>query len=302
MSKKLATLALGMATALIPAVAFANTSILDEINDGIDELSTMDSSLIDFNDAMIARGAGGPGHQPGHGPGAGPRPHGPAHHPAPRPRAPRMAPPPPRHVYVHPHSEVVVVTQPATRTVVEEEQTVTVSEKIGSTFGIGLRVLGSKVSDYVLLDDGCDENYVAPGIGWYMKFRPSRWISIELYNDYLFAENNYNEISYRVPFYAGLQGHIFDYGDLDVYLAAAGGLTLTAFDEFRNSNDTYVQWGGQFGGGVSVLLGAFELGLDIRYTLEEAPGDHYYDGRFIEYDQSQIVHGVNFALTLGFGI
>ncbi len=315
MKKQLTSLALALTTACVPAVAFAGGSVLDEINEEIAALSVVDANILDLNLDNSLAGSVDYGHGPGRG--YGPRP---APAPAPRPYMP--PPPPPRHVVHYApvrRTEVVVVTDstPKVTETAVAAAAVSAPERVGSKLGFGLRILGNKQAGYKWYEGNpytCDENNVAGGIGWYFKYRPVRWISLEFVNDYQFGKIADSEEIYRMPFHVGLQGHIFDYGDFDLYVAAAGGLTYVTFDrDDRPSSEHYYQWGGQFGVGASVLLGGiFELGVDVRYTIDEAPDNHSYwtsdaDGynsgwAVTDYDQSQIVHGVTFALTLGFGL
>lgn len=318
MKKQLLSLALGLSTACLPGLALANGSVMDQIDEEIAALAVMDSTGLELNiDADFARSGYGPRPAPAPGPrpGYGPRPA-----PAPGPRPGYGPHPAPRPAHVHHTSVVVVHDAPSASESVQTTSTSSESassDYVGSRLGFGLRVLGNKQSDYRWNDGNdytCDENAVAAGIGWYIKFRPIRWISIEFTNDYQFGKLADSEEIYRMPFDVGLQFHIFDYGDFDLYAVAAAGLTYVTFDrQDRPDSEHYVQWGGQFGVGASVLLGGFfELGLDIRYTLDEAPDNHSYwtsdaDGRnghwaVTDYDRDQVVHGVTFALTVGFGI
>ena len=97
---------------------------------------------------------------------------------------------------------------------------------------------------------------------------------------------------------------MFDYGSLDVYGVAAASV---AFMTVSDGNDTidqelrYPQFGGQLGAGISLIAGGCEIGLDFRYTIEEAPDE--YDGLANpQIDQSKPVHGFLFSFNLGFAI
>ena len=313
MSKKFAAIALGLATMFIPTLASASGSVLEDLDNAILDLGSMDASSlaldIDAQDELdlIAKPHGPrPGYHPGPRPGYRP--------PPPRP-APRYVP---RRVHAH-RTEIVVVEQPTT-TVVETRSADTSEssasvERVGSRLGFGLRIIGNKQSDYKWYTDNdgytaYDENRLAPGFGWYFKVRPNRWFSVEFQNDYQFGKLADAENIYRVPLTLGLRFHVFDYGDFDLYGVAAGALTIVSFDDcdgYGYDRDHYVQWGGQFGAGVSFIMGGFELGLDVRYTIDQAPDDHlvsYSDGvyDYTRYDQDQVVHGVTFALNIGFAL
>ena len=262
MSKLNACLLAGALT-LLPASAMAEISLADMVE--LDASLSIDESL-DFdlnNDADIARGRG---------------PVRPSHHG-------HAAPPPQRHTKtvtryrtnVRPRRvvrPVVVVEQPST--VVVDTTPSTYVPKVGSTFGLGVRGLG--------IFPGIGTNSETDwGFGYYLKWRPSRWVSLEFINDFIFNSNE----DYKIPFVFGLRGHIFDYGSLDVYAVAAVTATMEDYD-YEYSE--YI--GGQFGGGVSILLGAFELGVDVRYTI-----DNGYKG----YHEDDTKHGVLFSLNLGLG-
>lgn len=225
-------------------------------------------------------------------------------------------PPPPRrpaeHVY-HPRTEVLVVEQStyyAPTSYVEYNSTssttassVTTKDYLGSHFGFGLRIIGSKVTDYVFSNGELEPIGTSPGFGWYIKFRPIRWVSLELLNDFIFTETDFGDTYTRIPLYFGLHTHLFDYGQLDLYAITDIGVSFMQLYEHNYHSDTiYMQWGGQFGLGISVIFNVLEFGLDIRYTLESAPADHYCYHDYHEYDKSEIVHGVIFGLNIGFGI
>lgn len=306
MNKKLATIILGLATFLIPAVASASTSVWEELDAAIMELGTIDASLLYLDiDASEVTGDANRGHGPGYRPGP-PRPH---YHPVPvhhRPAPPRYVP---RRTHSH-RTEIVVVEQQPTTTVVETNSSSSESsvERSGSRFGIGIRLIGNKQSDYAWTNGNYDSNRFAPGFGWYLKYRPIRWVSLEFQNDFNFGKLADAENIYRVPMTLGLQFHVFDYGDFDLYGVAAVGFTIVSFDDcYGYDKQHYVQWGGQFGGGISFILGTLELGFDVRYTVDEAPADHvvYYDdgvSDYTQYDKDQVIHGVTFAINVGFAL
>ena len=196
--------------------------------------------------------------------------------------------PAPRRVYVR-QVQPVVVTQPTTVVVDNssnrEAEEVT-PKKVGSKFGLGIRGVGFVPGPAQFELGGELKSQVAGGVGWYIKYRPIRWVSVEFVNDILFG--SYKNVDYykdyiRVPLSLGLQVHVFDYGSLDVY------------------GVRYPQFGGQLGAGISLIAGGCEIGLDFRYTIEEAPDE--YDGLANpQIDQSKPVHGFLFSFNLGFAI
>lgn len=261
MMSKLNAFLLAGALTLLPASAMAEISLADMVE--TNTTMTLDESLdLDLNlnaDTDFARGRG------------------PGRATPPRPHHGHAAPPPPRHhttrVYrtnVRPRyvSRPVVVVD-SSPVVVKSSST----PKIGSTFGFGVRGLG-------FLSSESYDSEVAWGGGYYIKYRPTRWVSLEFVNDFVATGE-----TIRIPASLGLRAHIFDYGSLDVYGVAAA--AVTSIDD---SGEFYYQIGGQFGAGVSILLGVFELGVEARYTI-----DAYMD------NVSEIEHGLNFSLNLGFG-
>lgn len=261
---------LACALIFLPTSAMAEISLADMVD--IDTSLTLDESLtLDADsDANIARGR--------------------VHHvrrgyvaPVRHTRVVRH-----QHVNVRPryvHRPAVIVEQPAT--VVVDSTPVTVApKKIGSTFGFGVRGLGIVPSEFL-----GDSDKINGGFGYYLKYRPSRWVSLEFINDFIFGRSDdWDESYYRIPVSLGLRFHIFDYGSLDVYGVAAAAVTAV-----EKNYDRYYLFGGQFGAGISLLAGIFEIGVDVRYTI-----DDIYD-----YDLDHkgcVQHGFMFSLNLGFGL
>ncbi len=308
--KTLNSALLASALLLAPAAASAEVSVTDLLMDDASLSISQDLNLnlnldLDY-DLDIARGAGpGPGgHGPGPRPGAGPGPR-PGHGPGPGP-APR------RTVVRHYRTNVrpvVVVEQPATVVVSDtsSSSSSSSSERVGSRFGMGIRGVGL-VPSATILDNGTElKSKIAGGLGFYLKVRPIRWISIELINDYLFG--HYDSVSsdcdnyFRVPLVVGLRGHVFDYGNLDVYGVAAFAATFVTLDDGNDRLDQeerFVQFGGQFGAGISLVAGGFEIGLDARYTIDTAPEKAPIG--YGSVDQDELIHGFLFSLNVGFAI
>ena len=187
----------------------------------------------------------------------------------------------------------------------DAEEEVVSNRRIGSRFGLGLRGNVLTTSD-IYLDDGARlHSKVSGGIGWYLKFRPIRWISIEFINDFSFGKfdnvgTQYDEY-FRVPIVVGVRGHFFDYGSLDVYGVAAASCTFVTLDDGNdhvNQERRFPQFGAQLGGGISLIAGGFEIGIDARYTIEEAPDESFFG----KVDGGIPIHGFLFSLNMGFGI
>ena len=285
MASKLYSFLLAAALILIPVSAMAEVSLSDMLPED-DSLTTFElSPELDFNLA-----------QPHH-----------HHHTTYYRSAPVRRPVRVHHTtYVRQVRPVVVVEQPAT-VVVEnsaEEETVS-SRRIGARFGLGLRGNVLTTSDIYLSDGARLHSKVSGGIGWYIKVRPIRWISVEFINDYSFGKfdnvgTQYDEY-FRVPVVVGLRGHFFDYGSLDVYAVAAASCTFVTLDDgddHVNREKRFPQFGGQIGGGISLIAGGFEIGLDARYTIEEAPDESFFG----KVDGGIPIHGFLFSLNMGFGI
>jgi hypothetical protein len=265
---KFNALLLASALTLLPASAMAEISLSDmsdlDASQSMNEFLTLDLN----NNTSFARG---PRH---HNHTAPP----PPHHNRPNHHHTNFRPRRPHHVVVEHHDVVeydYVVEDPAYGYTPD-------TPEFGYVYGLGLRGTGLKnfseqEDEYGNVSDG-----LFWGGGWYFKYRPVRWISFEVVNDFLFT----SEGDYKIPLAFGLRGHIFDYGSLDVYGVAALTTTLTDDDD-GTPFDTLM--GGQFGAGISIFLSAFELGLDVRYTL---------DANVME---GNVEHGILFSLNLGFG-
>lgn len=192
-----------------------------------------------------------------------------------------------------------------TTEVVKDTKSTNSTEHKKFNLGFGLRFLGSYISPYKLQGtDIKEEHNLEVGMGWYIKYRPIRWFSVELINDYISTTDNYNDKFTRIPVYIDFQAHIFDYGKLDLYFVAGIGCSFKSIDGNVKYNDNYAQWGGQFGVGSSLTFGIFELGLDVRYTIESRPGSYvnYDKNQIIIYDNKQAIHGVNFLFFVGLAI
>ena len=148
-------------------------------------------------------------------------------------------------------------------------------------FGVGVRGFGNAVTDM----------RTGGGIGAYVWVRPIRWISVEAYSDLVFNERRCygrDEGYLRIPFYVGLRAHVFDYSAFDLYGAVAGGVN------FQYGHDDQEGFGGgmHIGGGVSFKASKFDIGFDIRYTVESND---------LDFDRS-VIHGCTFALTMGLAV
>ena len=299
--RQLQSLLIAVAMFLIPASAFAEISIADNLP--IDDAIHFDFALDDV-DANIA--------QPGPGPGPGPRPMGPGPRPmgpAPRPMgpgpvgpAPRPMSPAPRPIFVRPAPAVVVVDNPSTVVIDDNDDL----DDIGSVFGFGIRGVGVTNSPAKLRDYNCEvANNISGGVGFYLKARPVRYFSIEFINDYILGSydttGDYRQSAdfLRIPVVLGLRGHFLDYGVLDFYAAAAASASFIIYDDNYSDSFDFVQWGAQVGLGLSLIAGIFEVGIDLRYTIEEAP-DHLPND--YEVDHKTPIHGFLFALNVGFAI
>ena len=301
MSKLSMSIALASAM-LVPAYASAEVSVAESLNDEAAFSIDVPSSVLDDNG--ITRGTPGGCGPSGCGPRGGYRPpHHPGHAAPPPPPRPRV-----RHyrtTIVRPQP-VVVVEQPSTVVVSEHEESVS-SSHVGSIFGFGVRGVGLYQSPIRLEGGDCLKTQVNGGVGYYIKFRPVRFISIEFINDILFGGYKDNDGSYvRVPVALGLRGHFFDYGAFDVYLAAAASVSFISLSDGYDSHwydsnydsTHFASFGGQFGAGVSFIASGFEFGLDARYTIEQAPES----SMFGYVDKTDNIHGVMFSLNLGFAL
>ncbi|MCL2324944.1 MAG: hypothetical protein FWC40_00355 [Proteobacteria bacterium] len=287
MKKHLVKLAMVVMASVFPMVAFAGPSLLDEIDAGILDLWTLDASLVE--DVSFLGQAMAPRHHPprrGHG------------HVVERRVVnvrPRVAPPV---VVVHRPTTVVVDTTPVV--VAAPAATSSRVERIGSTFGFGLRFVTGKHSPTYFTNGDCIANEKILGLGYYLKVRPSRWVSVEFINDVYAAIDVNDKETWHVPLVLGLRGHVFDYGMLDVYGVGAVAVTFTTTSKSSGIRNEQIQVGGQFGGGVGILLGVLELGVDLRYTIDPPLKNSIHYG--FTADSKKPIHGVLFSVNLGLGL
>ena len=309
---KLASCLFASALMLAPVCAYAESSLSDSLlNDDSFNIDVPTLNLDGDADAAVARP---------HGPGPGPRPGHRPPPPAPRPRPGVVIHhhhPAPVYYNVRPRvvQPVVVVEQPATTVVAESTES---DEPRAYKLGFGLRGVGSVNSNVLLKADDYFEsselhNKINGGIGFYLKIRPIRWLSVELINDYMFGTFDDIQLKefFKVPLVVGLRGHVFDYGGFDLYGAAAASVTFVSYEsgDRRCDSDVFAQFGAQFGGGISFIASGLEIGLDMRYTIEEAPDrspltidSNGYYMEMGEVDQNKPIHGFLFSVNLGFAL
>lgn len=216
-----------------------------------------------------------------------------------------------RPVVVVDQPPTVVVATPPASTVVQAAPQVSVPQ-IGARLGVGVRGVGLAMGELETHWGDPIQSGISGGLGLYLKYRPIRWLSVEFVTDVVFGKYLNNDYALqedlefiRVPVSFGFRVHIFDYGSLDVYGAAAAGISFTTLNDGDDRIDRegrFYQYGGQFGGGVSVLLGMLEFGADIRYTIESSPNEFGLRDQAIELGDDFVVHGVIFSLNLGFAI
>ena len=91
-----------------------------------------------------------------------------------------------------------------------------------------------------------------------------------------------------------------DYNDFDVYASIAGTLSSIKYHNNYSRDPHFVntgyQRGGQFGLGFSYIIDYFELGFDVRYTIESVPNLIPY---YISNEEDKIIHGAIFTLNVG---
>lgn len=151
-------------------------------------------------------------------------------------------------------------------------------------FGMDLRGFGDVAT-------GCK---IGGGIGLDMWFRPVRWVAVELYTDFVLNKNkdlyrkdsSGEETLLRMPIYLGARIHLFDYAAYNVYAAVAGGINI----QFIADEDNTIGGGLQAGFGASYIFYGFNIGIDLRYTMESL------SSRF----EHKFMHGCIFALNIGF--
>lgn len=167
-----------------------------------------------------------------------------------------------------------------------------------SEVSFGLRGLGFYLSD---LEQSCGgdslEFELSGGLGIYTRFRPLRWLAFEFIADATYGKDRDSNSYLRIPLSFGLQFHAFDYGVFNFYGVAAASMTFV-YTNSQGIKDDYYTFGGQFGGGLSVVLGMIELGLDARYTIDCPPGS--LDTAFGKFTPKKgFQHGVLFAANIG---
>jgi hypothetical protein len=174
-------------------------------------------------------------------------------------------------------------------------------------FGLGLIGILYKYSEYGNINNG-----IAGGVGFYLKYRPIRYFSLEFTNQYLYGNLKYSnslEQEYiKIPFTLGARFHFFDYGNLDIYSAIAGSISVWRYiedydywrEQYNYLNESGVQYGGQIGLGASIILSSLEFGIDLRYTIESVP--NYIPGYYSDKDDNEVVHGMLLSLGVGFSL
>lgn len=221
-----------------------------------------------------------------------------------------------RRTYAPHYSSVVVYDRPMTveyvapaeyeesveSTVVEDTSTVDLD--YNKTFGLGFT--GVIATNSAI---GNLEPHSSGGFGFYLKYRPVRYFSIEFTNDYLFGTLKYTDgdrQSYtKIPLALGARIHFLDYGNVDTYAALAGSLSVISYlDDYSYRRHTYIskhgyQYGGQFGIGFDYITGIFEIGLDVRYTIESVPD---YIPYYVSNEDDKIIHGGLFTLSIGLAL
>lgn len=279
-------------TFIMPTIASAEKPKHDYMNS--DSVSLDSSSVI----ARPHRNPGPPGVRPNHN----------KHHinPGHHYYAPRYYP---RRYY----NPVVVYSNEPSTTIVENEPVVTTSDG-NNHVGFGIRGVVATNSPM----NGISNN-ASGGVGLYLTIRPVRYFSVEFVNDYLFGtlkyDDNYFSQGYvKIPFSVGARVHFLDYGNTDVYLAAAASISAWSYtneydsyyydwyyDEYYYTSEVGVQFGGQFGAGISYVSNSFEIGLDLRYTVESIP-DYIPGYDNYRYDSDSVVHGFLLAINIGFSL
>ena len=205
------------------------------------------------------------------------------------------------------YSPTIVYSKP-TYTSYDESTTVSTSSSYieyenAYKLGFGIRGVVATNSSF-----GNINNDAFGGIGFYIKYRPIRYFSIEFINDYLFGtlryESDYTQEFNKIPLSLGARFHFLDYSKFDAYAALAASMSIWSYVNLYDSKRYYekngIQFGGQLGVGVGYIFDPFEISFDARYTLESVPSYMpYYDNLSDDY---QIVHGALFSLNLGFSL
>ena len=212
------------------------------------------------------------------------------------------------------YAPVVVYSNDTNTAIVESEPTVTVTSDSDYHIGFGIRGLVAANSPM----NGIS-NDASGGVGLYLTVRPSRYFSLEFVNDYLFGTLKYDDSQFsqgyvKIPFSIGARFHFLDYGSTDAYLAAAASISAWSYaddydgyyydwyyDEYYYTSKVGMQFGGQFGAGVSYVGNSFEIGIDLRYTLESVP-DYIPGYDSYRHEQDSVVHGFLLAVNIGFSL
>ena len=182
-------------------------------------------------------------------------------------------------------------------------------------FSIGLHGVGMQQNE-IRIDDAREIGIdTLGGAGFYLYVRPSRYVSLELYNDYIFGSYaGKSGTMMKAPFALGLRGHFLDRGRLDVYIAAAATSTWVSLlsGGYLDSDDLstqlsvtsdYVLFGGQFGGGISYIFGGENgvgllVGLDVRYYIEQG----HESTPFGDVKRRELSQGLTFSMNIGMAI
>ena len=211
---------------------------------------------------------------------------------------------------ISPYSQTTIwyTNIPAKRTIVDTDDSSYRYVRVYSD-SVNSHKLGFGLSIPISFNSGFDvvESHVAGGLGFYITFRPIRYISLEFINNYLFGSleyNNYYQEYNKVPLVFGLRYHFFDYGDIDLYLVASGLLSIWSFVDNNSNNNVYLvnkgyQFGGQFGAGLTYNVSIFSFGIDIRYTLETVPDFIPY--LYMKHDDDKI-HGCLLTFVIGISL
>ena len=205
------------------------------------------------------------------------------------------------------YSPTIVYSKPAYTSYSESNTDSTSSSYVEyeNTYKVGFGIRGVVETNSSF---GNINNDAFGGIGFYIKYRPIRYFSIEFINDYLFGtlkyESEYTQEFTKVPLSLGARFHFLDYSNFDAYAALAASMSIWSYVNLYDSKRYYekkgIQFGGQLGVGIGYILDPFEISFDARYTLESVPSYvPYYENLSDDY---QIVHGALFSLNLGFSL
>lgn len=214
-----------------------------------------------------------------------------------------------RRTYTPRYSTVIVYDRPSTVEYMIPDENTTVKVATSSdvdynkTFGIGF--IGAVELNSPI---GNLDSHSSGGFGFYIKYRPVRYFSIEFTNDYLFGTlkytDNYLYEYTKILLALGTRIHFLDYGIVDTYAVLAASMSIISYPDDPNyrqhthiSSQEY-QYGGQFGIGFSYITGIFEIGLDVRYTIESVPD---YIPYYISNDD-KVIHGGLLTLSIGLAL